>query len=252
MTSPKTGEMPVYGLPVTLEILLESFVEGHILKNWNVFSESQSLVVKLKYDLNNSPDTHTNTGQATPVNMAYKKKAPSQVKRDTMRKMSRQNGQGDRRQTRSQTVHEEKEEHQKEEMRCEVRKTGHIDCDFSFAPVDTHVSHESLQPDMNDQTQNIIDHSTCSMASQVCVPQESTMEPQCHLRQLLLQMRISSPIVMRITARINLIIEHLNVLTMAKDYVMVMLNYCVPNAQDFTYALFVTLVTFTKITNGFL
>ncbi len=62
-------------------------------------------------------------------------------------------------------------------MRCEVRKTGHINCDFSFASVDTQVSHESLQPDMDDQTQNIIDHSTCSVASQVCVPQESTMEP---------------------------------------------------------------------------
>ncbi len=38
---------------------------------------------------------------------------------------------------------------------------------------------------------------------------------------------------------------------MAKDYVMVMLNYCVPNAQDFTCALFVTLVMFTKIMNDF-
>ncbi len=121
--------MPVYGLPVTLEVLLESLVEGQILKNWNVFSDSQSLVVKLKWDLNNSHDKHhTNTGQATPVNMAYKKKAPSQVKRDAMRKISRQSGQGDRRQTRSQTVYEEKEEQEKEEMRCKVRKTGHIDC----------------------------------------------------------------------------------------------------------------------------
>ncbi len=62
-------------------------------------------------------------------------------------------------------------------MRCEVRKTGHIDCDFSFASVDTQVSHESSHPDIDDLTQNIIDHSTCSVASQMCVPQESTMEP---------------------------------------------------------------------------
>ncbi len=55
-------------------------------------------------------------------------------------------------------------------MRCEVRKTGHIDCDFSFASVDTQVSHESSQPDIDDLTQNIIDHSTCSVASQECVP----------------------------------------------------------------------------------
>ncbi len=108
--------------------------------------------------------------------MAYKKKAPSQVKHDAMRKMIRQSGHGDRRQTRSQTVHEEKDQ-ENEEMRCEVRKTGNIDFDFSFASVDTQVSHEILQPDVDDQTQNIIDHRTCSVASQVCVPQESTMEP---------------------------------------------------------------------------
>ncbi len=109
--------------------------------------------------------------------MAYKKKAPSQVKRGAMRKMNRQSGQGHRRQTRSQTVHEEKEEQEKAEMRYEVRKTGHIDSDFSFAPVDTQVSHERLQPDMDDLRQTIIDHSTCCVTSQVCVPQESTMEP---------------------------------------------------------------------------
>ncbi len=51
-----------------------------------------------------------------------------------------------------------------------MRRTGHIDCDFSFASVDTQVSHESLQPDIDDPTQNIIDHSTCSVASQVCTP----------------------------------------------------------------------------------
>ncbi len=60
--------------------------------------------------------------------------------------------------------------------------------------------------------------------------------------------------VMRMTTRIkltllNLTIEHLNVLTMVHNYVMVMLNYCVPNAQDFTFALFATLVTHTKIMN---
>ncbi len=44
--------------------------------------------------------------------------------------------------------------------------TGYIDCDFSFASVDTQVSHASLQSDMDDQTQNIIDHSTCSVAGQ--------------------------------------------------------------------------------------
>ncbi len=55
-------------------------------------------------------------------------------------------------------------------MRCEVRKTDHIDYDFSLASVDTQVSHERLQPDIDEQAQNIIDQSTCSVASQVCVP----------------------------------------------------------------------------------
>ncbi len=59
-------------------------MEGQILKNWNVFSDSQSLVVKLKWDLNNSHDPHTNADQATPVNMAYKKKAPSEAKLDAI------------------------------------------------------------------------------------------------------------------------------------------------------------------------
>ncbi len=62
-------------------------------------------------------------------------------------------------------------------MRCEVGKTDHIDYDFSFASVVRQVSHESLQPDMDDQAQNIIHHNTCSVASQVCVLQESTMGP---------------------------------------------------------------------------
>ncbi len=57
------------------------------------------------------------------------------------------------------------------------RKTGHIDYDFSFASVVTQVSLESLQPNMDDQVQNIIDHNICSVASEVCVAQESTMEP---------------------------------------------------------------------------
>ncbi len=30
---------------------------------------------------------------------------------------------------------------------------------------------------MDDQAQNSIGHTTCSVASEVCVPQESTMEP---------------------------------------------------------------------------
>ncbi len=49
---------------------------------------------------------------------------------------------------------------------------------------------------------------------------------------------------------LNLTIEHLNVLTMAKDDVVVVLNYCVPNVQDFTFAPFATLVTDTKILNN--
>ncbi len=56
-------------------------------------------------------------------------------------------------QTRSQTVYEEKQrkEHEKEEMRCAMKKTDDIDYNFSFSSVDSPVSHESLQPDMDDQ-----------------------------------------------------------------------------------------------------
>ncbi len=82
--------MPVYGLPVTLEILLESLVQGQVLKNLNVFSNIQSIVVKFNVvGPNNSHGLLTNTGQSTPVNMPYKMKAPSQVKRDVIRKMNR-------------------------------------------------------------------------------------------------------------------------------------------------------------------
>ncbi len=135
--------------------------------------------------------------------------SPSQVKRDAMRKMNRQSCQVDRRQTRSQTVREKKKEQEQEELIYEARKTDHIDCDFSFA--------RCLYP------RNL--------------PWSPTL---CHLRQLLLLMNTSCLMVMRMTTRIkltllNLTIEHLNVLTMAKDCVMVMLNYnCVPNAQDLT------------------
>ncbi len=52
--------------------------------------------------------------------MAYKKKAPSQVMHDARRKMNRQSGQGDMRQTRSQAVHEEKEEQEKGKRRNEM------------------------------------------------------------------------------------------------------------------------------------
>ncbi len=104
----------------------------------------------------------------------------------------------------------------------------------------TQVSHESLQPDMDGQAHmlliivHVVEYTMGSC----------TMQPETHF--LADEDNISD--VMRMTSRIkltllNLTIEHLNLLTMAKYYVMVILNYCVPNAQDFTCALFVTLVT---------
>ncbi len=92
---------------------------------------------------------------------------------------------------------------------------------------------------MDDQAQNSLWPAKC------VYPRNLPWGPaKCHLGQLLLWMRTLYMMVMRMTARIkltllNLTIEHLNMLTMAKDYVMVML-YCVPNAQDFTFALFAT------------
>ncbi len=129
--------------------------------------------------------------------------------------------------------------------------------DFSFAFVDTQVSHESLQPDMDDQTQNSIDHSTCSLASQVCVPQKSTIKPYTvspETASLADEDIVSDGDEYNSKDKINsskFDNRTPNVLTVAKDYVMVMLNYCVPNAQDFTCALFVIFITFTKIMNDF-
>ncbi len=140
-------------------------------------------------------------------------------------------------------------------MRCEVRKTGHVNLILVLLML-THKSAMkvySLTWMTKHKTLLIIVHVV--WPARCVYPRNLPWNPtQCYLRQLLLPMGISSPMVMRITARIklthlNLIIEHLNVLTMANDYVIVMLNYCVPNAQDFTSALFVTLVTFTKIMN---
>ncbi len=55
--------MPVNGLPFTLEIHLQSLVKGQVLKNWNIFGDSRSIVVKSKWDLNNSHGPLTNTGK---------------------------------------------------------------------------------------------------------------------------------------------------------------------------------------------
>ncbi len=74
-------------------------------------------------------------------------------------------------------IKKKRKEQEKGKMRCEVRKSDHIDDDFICTSDNTQVSHESLQSDIDDLTQNIIDHSTCSVARQVCVPQESTKRP---------------------------------------------------------------------------
>ncbi len=128
-----------------------------------------------------------------------------------------------------------------------MRKTGHIDCDFSFASFDTQVSHERSQPDIDDLTQNIIDHSTCSVASQVCVPQESTMEPYT------VPPETASP------ADEDIFSDGDEDNSKDKINSSKFDNRCVNNgkrlcdgdAQDFTCALFVTLVKFTKIMNDF-
>ncbi len=197
------------------------------------------------------------TGEATPINMAYKKKAPSYVKCDAIRQMNRPSGQDNRRQTRRQIVHEEKEEQEKEEMRCEVRKTGHIDCDFSFAYVDTQVIHEGLQPDMDDKAQNIIDHRTCSVASQVCIPQESTLEPYTMPPETASiadediisdcdednsKDKINSS---KCDNRTPKYVNNGKILCNGDA------NLLCSKALDFTCALFVTFVTFTKIKNDF-
>ncbi len=86
----------------------------------------------------------------------------------------------------------------------------------------------------------ILNHSTCSVHSQVCVAQESTMEPDTvppETASLANENIISDGDEDNSKYKINsskFDNRTPNVLRMAKDYVMVMLNYCVPNALDFT------------------
>ena len=72
-----TWIMPVQDVPKTLKCLLDVLVDVNTLQSWNIFEEQNGqVVVKLRFDSGHySPPS--NKG---PV--AFKRKAPSQVKRD--------------------------------------------------------------------------------------------------------------------------------------------------------------------------
>ena len=68
--------MPVQDLPKTLKCLLDVLVDVNTLQSWNIFEEKNGqVVVKLRFD-----SGHYSPPSKGPV--AFKRKAPSQVKRD--------------------------------------------------------------------------------------------------------------------------------------------------------------------------
>ena len=68
--------MPVQDLPKTLKCLLDVLVDVNTLQSWNIFEEKNGqVVVKLRFD-----SGHYSPPSKDPV--VYKRKAPSQVKRD--------------------------------------------------------------------------------------------------------------------------------------------------------------------------
>ena len=71
-----TWIIPVQDLPKTLKCLLDVLVDVNTLQSWNIFDEKNGqVVVKLRFD-----SGHYSPPSKGPV--AYKRKAPSQVKRD--------------------------------------------------------------------------------------------------------------------------------------------------------------------------
>ena len=71
-----TWIMPVQDLPKTLKCLLDVLVDVNTLQSWNIFEEKNcQVVVKLRFD-----SGHYSPPSKDPV--IYKRRAPSQVKRD--------------------------------------------------------------------------------------------------------------------------------------------------------------------------
>ena len=73
--------MPVTGLPKALEALLITCIDEFELHNWHITNTKNGCMLKLNF----SSDGHWNTGEPQVKTATYKKKSPSQEKRDSSR-----------------------------------------------------------------------------------------------------------------------------------------------------------------------
>ena len=85
--------MPIDGVPLVLENLLVSLLSSQDIKSWNIFSEhSGSVSVRIRFSptciQNTCTDTHVSNFKASSV-CSYKRKSPSQLKRDNERSLRR-------------------------------------------------------------------------------------------------------------------------------------------------------------------
>ena len=77
--------MPITGLPVVLEKILESVLELHQLQNWNIFNEKNGNVsVKLRFSKEGQGQVHVQEDT-----ISYRRKSSSQIKRDQQRAVKR-------------------------------------------------------------------------------------------------------------------------------------------------------------------
>jgi len=83
--------MPVTGLPIAVETSLNALLSGHAVSSWKIVGEGDSTVVVFR--LKPIPDSTTTTNMASAMPSAhsyYRRKPPSQLKRDHDRAVLRQ------------------------------------------------------------------------------------------------------------------------------------------------------------------
>ena len=84
--------MPIKGVPLVLENLLESLVVSHLLKSWNIFSENDgNFTFRLRFSLVDSNTCNMESQSIDKSVVTYKRKSHSTVRRDQSRTLKRQN-----------------------------------------------------------------------------------------------------------------------------------------------------------------
>ncbi len=71
-----TWKMPVCGLPLSLEMLLETVLGTHTMKSWQIYSEKDGLTFKVRFGHSNGSDSGHNV-----PNVKYTRSSPSRVAR---------------------------------------------------------------------------------------------------------------------------------------------------------------------------